>query len=243
MNMLVIEQLVTCYGRVEAVKGISLHVDEGEIVALVGANGAGKTTTLLSISGVLQPTRGTVKLGGVLISGLPAHVVARRGIAQVVEGRGVFATLSVQENLALGAYRRRDRTAVLRDAEDMFARFPRLAERRSIHAGALSGGEQQMLAIARALMSRPQVLLLDEPSMGLAPLIVEEIFRLIVAIGRAGTTILLVEQNAMRALEISDRAYVLASGTLVAEGASSRLLDDARLREAYLGGAALQRDS
>ena len=243
MNMLAIEQLVTCYGRVEAVKGISLHVDEGEIVALVGANGAGKTTTLLSISGVLQPARGTVKLGGMLISGLPAHVVARRGIAQVVEGRGVFATLSVQENLALGAYRRRDRTAVLRDAEDMFARFPRLAERRSIHAGALSGGEQQMLAIARALMSRPQVLLLDEPSMGLAPLIVEEIFRLIVAIRRAGTTILLVEQNAMRALEISDRAYVLASGTLVAEGASSRLLDDARLREAYLGGAALQRDS
>jgi branched-chain amino acid transport system ATP-binding protein len=238
MTMLAVEELVTCYGRVKAVKGISLHVAEGEIVALIGANGAGKTTTLLSVSGVLAASSGTIRLRGEVISGLPAHAIARRGIAQVVEGRGVFGTLSVLENLLLGAYRRRDRSAVSRDIDDMFARFPRLAERKSILAGALSGGEQQMLAIARALLSRPQLLLLDEPSMGLAPLIVEEIFRLIVAIGASGTTILLVEQNAMRALEISHRAYVLASGTLVAEGPSDNVRNDVRLREAYLGEAA-----
>jgi branched-chain amino acid transport system ATP-binding protein len=238
MTMLAVDDLVTRYGQVEAVKGISLHVAAGEIVALVGANGAGKTTTLLTISGVLPASAGTIRLDGDLISRLPAHSIARRGIAQVVEGRGIFGTLSVLENLMLGAYRRRDRKSIVRDVDVMFDQFPRLAERRGTLATALSGGEQQMLAIARALLSVPRVLLLDEPSMGLAPLIVEEIFRLIVGIRTAGTTVLLVEQNAMRALEISDRAYVMASGAIVAEGPSERLLEDIRLREAYLGGVA-----
>jgi branched-chain amino acid transport system ATP-binding protein len=236
--MLTIEHLVAGYGAVQAVKGISLRVDAGETIALIGANGAGKTTTLLSISGVIVPISGTIRLRDEVISGLPAHAVARRGIAQVVEGRGMFGTLSVRENLMLGGYRRRDRSAMLRDIDAMLTRFPRLAERCNVPAAALSGGEQQMLAIARALLSRPSLLLLDEPSMGLAPLVVEEIFRLIVEIRRTGTTILVVEQNAQRALDISQRAYVMASGVVVAEGRSSDLCDDAWLRQAYFGGAA-----
>ncbi len=233
--MLMIENLVTRYGQIEAVKGISLNVAAGEIVALVGANGAGKTTTLLTISGVLSPAHGTIRLRGEIISGLQSHAIMRRGVAQVVEGRGIFAGLSVKENLAVGAYARRDRHEVARDVESMFERFPRLHERRHLPAGTLSGGEQQMLAIARALMSRPAILLMDEPSMGLAPLIVEEIFDLIAVISRAGTTILLVEQNAMRALAVSHRAYIMASGQIVADGASRQLLGDSQLRQAYLG--------
>jgi branched-chain amino acid transport system ATP-binding protein len=237
--MLVIEDLVTCYGHITAVKGISLEVATEEIVALIGANGAGKTTVLLSISGVLTPASGTIRFHDEIISGIPAHEIARRGIAQVVEGRGILHSLSVRENLMVGAYRRRDRAAVLRDIDTMFARFPRLAERRLVSAGALSGGEQQMLAIARALLGRPRLLLLDEPSMGLAPLVVDDVFTLIKEIGASGTTILLVEQNAVRALEVSDRAYVMASGAIAAAGRSGDLLDNAQLREAYLGLAAM----
>lgn len=235
LAMLMIDNLVTRYGQIEAVKGVSLNVEAGEVVALVGANGAGKTTTLLTISGVLSPAHGTVRLCGEIISGLRPHAIMRRGIAQVIEGRGIFAGLSVQENLVVGAYARRDRHEVARDVESMFERYPRLHERRHLPASALSGGEQQMLAIARALMSRPAILLMDEPSMGLAPLMVDEIFDLIAAISRAGTTILLVEQNAMRALAISHRAYIMASGQIVADGTCRQLLSDNQLRQAYLG--------
>ncbi|HEY3554554.1 MAG TPA: ABC transporter ATP-binding protein [Casimicrobiaceae bacterium] len=238
MDLLNIEDLVVAYGVVRAVKGISLRVEAGEIVALIGPNGAGKTTTLLSVSGVLAPSAGTIRFGGDTISGLPAHVVARRGIAQVVEGRGIFGTLSVLDNLALGAIRRCDRPSVDRDIAESLERFPRLAARKSLPAAALSGGEQQMLAIARALLGRPRVLLLDEPTMGLAPLIAEEIFRLVAEIGRRGTTVLLVEQNALRALEISSRAYVLASGVIVRAGASADLRRDPSLLHAYLGDTA-----
>lgn len=235
MTMLMLENLVTRYGHIEAVKGISLNVAAGEIVALIGANGAGKTTTLLTISGVLSPTCGVVRLRGEIISGLRPHAITRRGMALVVEGRGIFAGLSVKENLVVGAYPRRDRQEVARDVELMFERFPRLRERHEMPAGTLSGGEQQMLAIARALMSRPAIVLMDEPSMGLAPLLADEIFELIVAISRAGTTILLVEQNAMRALAVSHRAYIMASGQIVADGPSRQLLGDSQLRRAYLG--------
>jgi branched-chain amino acid transport system ATP-binding protein len=238
MDLLSVQDLVVAYGVVRALKGVSLRVDEGEIVALIGPNGAGKTTLLLSVSGVLVPHTGTIRFAGALIGGRPAHAIARLGIAQVVEGRGIFGSLSVLENLSLGAIRRRDHSAVDREIEETFVRFPRLAARKGTAAAALSGGEQQMLAIARALLSRPRLLLLDEPSMGLAPLVAEEIFRLIAEIGRHGTTVVLVEQNAMRALEISARAYVLASGVVVREGSASELRDDPSLLHAYLGGAA-----
>jgi ABC-type branched-subunit amino acid transport system ATPase component/ABC-type branched-subunit amino acid transport system permease subunit len=234
--VLEVDNLATCYGRIEALKGIRFTVGEGETVALIGANGAGKTTALLTVSGVLWPARGVVKLRGEIISGLPPQIIMRRGLAQVVEGRGIFKELTVLENLAVGAYVRRDRQAIQRDIAALLTRFPRLAERRQQRAGTLSGGEQQMLAIARALVSRPQILLLDEPSMGLAPLIVDEVFELVEEIKREGTTIVLVEQNAVRALEVSDRAYVMANGRIVAEGASSQLLADEQLRSAYLGG-------
>jgi len=235
MTRLTVEDVVTSYGQIEALKGVSLSVAAGEIVAIIGANGAGKTTLLLSISGVLAPSRGTIRLDGEQISGLPAHVIARRGIAQVVEGRGILHTLSVADNLKLGAYRRRDRDAIAHDIDAMYERFPRLAERRFVLAGALSGGEQQMLAIARGLLARPRLLLLDEPSMGLAPLLVDAVFRLVADIGAAGTTILLVEQNAARALDIAHRAYVMASGRIVAQGKAADLLEDPAVRDAYLG--------
>jgi branched-chain amino acid transport system ATP-binding protein len=241
MDLLKVEEVVVAYGVVRALKGVSMRVDEGEIVALIGPNGAGKTTLLLSISGVLVPRAGSIRFAGDVISGRAAHAIARLGIAQVVEGRGIFGTLSVLENLSLGAIRRRDRPVIAREIEDIFDRFPRLAARRGAPAAALSGGEQQMLAIARALLARPRLLLLDEPSMGLAPLVAEEIFRLIVEIGRHGATVLLVEQNAMRALEISARAYVLSSGVVVREGRSSELREDPSLLHAYLGGAAAPR--
>jgi branched-chain amino acid transport system ATP-binding protein len=219
------------------VKGIDLKVDEGELVCLIGANGAGKTTTLRAITGLVRAAAGAVRYDGHDITRLKPHEIARRGLALVPEGRGVFAQLTIEENLAMGAYARSDSAAVATDVERMFALFPRLKERRKQTAGTLSGGEQQMLAIARALMSRPKLLLLDEPSMGLAPLMVEKIFDVIRTIAAEGVTLLLVEQNARLALEISQRGYVLEGGLVTLTGAGRTLLHDPRIREAYLGEA------
>jgi len=226
---------VVRYGAIEAVKGISLRVEAGEMVALIGGNGAGKTSTLLTLSGALRTAAGTARLEGVVITGLPAYRIARLGMAQVMEGRAVFGGLTVRENLLAGAYARRDPRGVEQDLEAMLERFPRLRERLASAGTTLSGGEQQMLAIARALMSRPRILLLDEPSMGLAPLIVEEIFGLLAELNREGLTVLLVEQNAIRALTLSNRAYVMAHGVIVASGQSAALLADKRVLNAYLG--------
>lgn len=236
-TILDIRRLTTRYGNITAVKGVSINVGDGEIVALIGANGAGKSTTLLSVSGVLSPAGGSIHFMGRRISGLPSHQIVRLGIAQVVEGRAILSQLSVLENLMLGAYVLRDQKAIKNDLQHVFERFPKLHERSGQVAGTLSGGEQQMLAIARALMSRPKMLLLDEPSMGLAPLIVQKIFDLLQELNREGLTILLVEQNARQALEIADRAYVMASGTIVRHGRSQDLLADDQLRETYLGSA------
>jgi branched-chain amino acid transport system ATP-binding protein len=235
--ILSIEQLQVAYGGIRAVKGIDLKVDEGELVCLIGANGAGKTTTLRAITGLVRAAAGAVRYDGHDITRLKPHEIARRGLALVPEGRGVFAQLTIEENLAMGAYARSDSAAVATDVERMFALFPRLKERRKQTAGTLSGGEQQMLAIARALMSRPKLLLLDEPSMGLAPLMVEKIFDVIRTIAAEGVTLLLVEQNARLALEISQRGYVLEGGLVTLTGAGSTLLHDPRIREAYLGEA------
>jgi len=235
--ILSIEQLQVAYGGIRAVKGIDLKVDEGELVCLIGANGAGKTTTLRAITGLVRAAAGAVRYDGHDITRLKPHEIARRGLALVPEGRGVFAQLTIEENLAMGAYARSDSAAVATDVERMFALFPRLKERRRQTAGTLSGGEQQMLAIARALMSRPKLLLLDEPSMGLAPLMVEKIFDVIRTIAAEGVTLLLVEQNARLALEISQRGYVLEGGLVTLTGAGSTLLHDPRIREAYLGEA------
>jgi branched-chain amino acid transport system ATP-binding protein len=235
--ILSIEQLQVAYGGIRAVKGIDLKVDEGELVCLIGANGAGKTTTLRAITGLVRAAAGAVRYDGNDITRLKPHEIARRGLALVPEGRGVFAQLTIEENLAMGAYARRDSAAVATDVERMFALFPRLKERRKQTAGTLSGGEQQMLAIARALMSRPKLLLLDEPSMGLAPLMVEKIFDVIRTIASEGVTLLLVEQNARLALEISQRGYVLEGGLVTLTGAGRTLLHDPRIREAYLGEA------
>ena len=233
--MLAVEQLVVRYGAINAVKGISLRVDAGEMVALIGGNGAGKTSTLLAVSGALPTGAGTVRLDGTPITGLSAYRIARLGIAQVMEGRAVFGGLTVRENLLAGAYARTDTRQVKQDMDAMLQRFPRLRERLTQAGRTLSGGEQQMLAIARALMSRPRILLLDEPSMGLAPLIVEEIFQLLAELNREGLTVLLVEQNAVRALTLSNRAYVMAHGEIVASGDSAALLADKRVLDAYLG--------
>ena len=241
MALLTVNDLVVSYGVIKAVKGVTLHVEEGEIVALIGPNGAGKTTTRLCISGILHPSAGEVRFASRMISRMPPHAIARSGIAHVVEGRGILGTLSVFENLSLGAFLRKDRAGVARDIDEIFTRFPRLAERKALPAAALSGGEQQMLAIGRAVLARPRLLLLDEPTMGLAPLVAEEIFRLIAEIGRRGTPVLLVEQNALRALEISRRAYVLASGVVVRESASGDLRHDPSLLHAYLGGGVSRR--
>ena len=233
MSLLALERLEVSYGGIRAVKGIDLAVEPGELVCLIGANGAGKTTTLRAITGLVPPAGGRVRYDGEDITGWRVHRIARRGLALVPEGRGVFAQLTIEENLAMGAYARSG--DVSQDLERAFSLFPRLKERRRQTAGTLSGGEQQMLAIARALMSRPRLLLLDEPSMGLAPLMVEKIFEVIRAIAAEGVTMLLVEQNARLALEVSRRAYVLEGGLVALSGEAGALLHDPRIRESYLG--------
>jgi branched-chain amino acid transport system ATP-binding protein len=235
VSLLSIEQLQVAYGGIRAVKGIDLAVEPGELVCLIGANGAGKTTTLRAITGLVRAAAGAIRYDGTDISRMKSHDIARRGLALVPEGRGVFAQLTIEENLAMGAYARSDAAAVAADVDRSFTLFPRLKERRKQIAGTLSGGEQQMLAIARALMSRPKLLLLDEPSMGLAPLMVEKIFDVIRAIAAEGVTLLLVEQNARLALEVSHRAYVLEGGLVTLNGEGKTLLHDPRIREAYLG--------
>ena len=233
--LLRVSELDVFYGAIQALRGVSFHVNEGEIVSLIGANGAGKTTTLQTISGLLRSRTGTVTFDGLDITRTPAHKILSRGLAQCPEGRRMFSGLSVEDNLMLGAYTRTDRASISQDKASMFDRFPRLRERRQQKAGTLSGGEQQMLAIARALMSRPRLLLLDEPSMGLAPVLTKEIFDTIKDVAAAGTTILLVEQNARMALKISSRAYVLETGRIVMSGASQELMDNERVQQAYLG--------
>ena len=236
MSSLDITDLVVAYGRTEAVRGISLSVQAGQVVALIGANGAGKTTIMRTISGLMKPRSGQIRFDGADITGRPAHRIAAAGLLQVPEGRQCFAELTVAENLAIGAYLVPDRTEIARRQDRVLARFPRLAERLEQLAGSLSGGEQQMLAIGRALMGAPRLLLLDEPSMGLAPLFVEEIFGIVASLKQEGTTILLVEQNASAALEIADDAYVLETGRVVLSGAASIVADDPGVVAAYLGG-------
>ena len=233
--MLILENISVNYGAIEALTGINLRVEQGEVVTLIGANGAGKTTTLRTITALLEPKEGRVMFEGKDISGGPTHKLVSMGIAMSPEGRGVFANLSVRENLEMGAYIRKDKPEIAKDMERGFAMFPRLKEREQQKAGTLSGGEQQMLAMARALMSRPRLLLLDEPSLGLAPLVVHTIFEAIEQIRKEGATILLVEQNANAALHHSDRAYVLETGRIVMEGDSKQLAQDPRVKEAYLG--------
>ena len=235
-TMLKIDNINVYYGAIHAIKGISLEVREGEIVTLIGANGAGKSTTLRTISGLLKPKDGKISFLGKDIAGKPAHEIVREGISQVPEGRRIFAEMSVLENLELGAFIRKDADGIKADMEMVFRRFPRLEERKAQQAGTLSGGEQQMLAMGRALMSRPKLLLLDEPSMGLAPLLIREIFSIIEDINKAGTTILLVEQNANMALSIADRAYVLETGRITLSGDAAKLAASEDVRKAYLGG-------
>jgi branched-chain amino acid transport system ATP-binding protein len=220
------------------VKGIQLHVDEGELVALIGANGAGKTTTLKAISGLLKPTAGELLYQGQSLVGVVPHRISQQGLALVPEGRGVFPGLTIEENLVMGAYCRNDKAGIASDMEIAYQRFPRLKERAKQTAGTLSGGEQQMLAISRALLSRPKLLLLDEPSMGLSPIMVQKIFAVVREVAASGVTILLVEQNAKLALQVSNRAYVMDGGVISFEGDSRSLLTDPRVREAYLGEAA-----
>ncbi len=233
--MLTLENVSVNYGAIEALKDISMHVEKGEVVTLIGANGAGKTTTLRTITGLLNPRRGRILFEGDDISSKPTHKLVARGISMSPEGRGVFANLTVRENLGMGAYLQKDKRVIAAGMEKVFVMFPRLKERESQKAGTLSGGEQQMLAMGRALMSRPRMLLLDEPSLGLAPLVVHTIFQAIEGIRSEGTTILLVEQNAHAALKHSDRAYVLETGKIIMEGASKDLAADPRIKEAYLG--------
>ncbi len=233
--MLIIENINVYYGNLHALNGVSLRVGEGEIVSLIGANGAGKTTALRAISGILAPRSGKILFKGKDIAGLPPHKVARLGVAHVPEGRGVFSNMSVRENLDLGAYTRRPGRGVDESMDRVFSLFPRLAERAGQLAGTLSGGEQQMLAIGRALVANPSLMLLDEPSMGLSPLLVEEIFRMITEVNRAGATILLVEQNASMALSVSRRAYVLEAGNIVLQGGTEDLRNDPGVQSAYLG--------
>jgi branched-chain amino acid transport system ATP-binding protein len=234
--VLQLKDVHTYYGHIHALQGISLDVREGEIVTLLGSNGAGKTTTLKTIHGLLHPREGSIEFEGAEVSRLPAHELVRRGIGQSPEGRRIFGRMTVLENLQMGAFSRRERATIDRDYARVFELFPRLQERRTQAAGTLSGGEQQMLAIGRALMARPKLLLLDEPSMGLAPILVEQIFSIIQDINRQGTTILLVEQNALMALGVADRGYVLQTGRIVRSGEASALLEDEEVRKAYLGG-------
>ncbi len=233
--MLKVDDINVYYGAIHALKGLSFEVNKGEIVTLIGANGAGKTTTLHSLSGLLVPKQGKITLNGTDITGIKAHKILGHGMAQVPEGRRVFAKMTVQENLEMGAYLRKDKGEIEADLDNIFEKFPRLKERRKQLAGTMSGGEQQMLAMGRALMSRPDILLLDEPSMGLAPILVQEIFNTIEEVNKSGTTVLLVEQNAHMALSIADRAYVLETGKIVLSGNAKDLLDHDEVRKAYLG--------
>jgi branched-chain amino acid transport system ATP-binding protein len=235
VSLLEVTGLHIAYGGINAVKGIDLKVNDGELVALIGANGAGKTTTLKAIAGLLQPASGSVHYRGANVTGQPSFSLVEQGLALVPEGRGVFGRLTVEENLDMGAYIRRDRAAVKRDLARAYELFPRLHERRKQTAGTLSGGEQQMLAIARALMSTPKLLLLDEPSMGLAPLMVQRIFDTVRRVAQEGVTVLLVEQNAKLALELSHRGYVMESGAITLSDSAQALLDNPQVRRAYLG--------
>lgn len=235
MALLELDNVHTYYGNIHALKGISITVDKGEIVTLIGSNGAGKTTTLKTISGVLQPKAGTITLEGRRIDRVPAHNIVTLGICQSPEGRRIFPRLTTLENLEMGAFHRNDKTGIDQDMERVFELFPRLKERQSQQGGTLSGGEQQMLAIGRALMSRPRILLLDEPSMGLSPVLVEAIFQIILDIHAQGTTILLVEQNALMALQVADRGYVLQTGRIVLQDSAESLSENETVRKAYLG--------
>jgi branched-chain amino acid transport system ATP-binding protein len=235
-QILAIKDLAVSYGHIEAVKGIDLTLNEGEITALVGAHGAGKSTSLLAISGLVKPTRGTILFDGKDLARLPPHKIVSSGVVQVAEGRAILTTMTVGENLDLGSYARRDKSGLAQDLEWVYSLFPVLKQRTAGIAGNLSGGEQQMLAIARALMAKPRILLLDEPSMGLAPIIVQDIFRTLKEINRTGLTILLVEQNVRQALRIAQHGYVLETGKIVLADTGAALLDNPRVVEAYLGG-------
>ena len=235
MSLLSLNDVHISYGGIKAVKGVTLNVEAHELVCLIGANGAGKSTTLKAISGLLAPTSGTIDYNGENIAGDAAYRIAGKGLRLVPEGRGVFPILTIEENLQMGAYTRNDKAGIAVDIERMFTLFPRLKERRSQTAGTLSGGEQQMLAIGRALMAQPKLLLLDEPSMGLAPLMVQKIFEVVREVANTGVTILLIEQNARLALEVSKRGYVMDGGFIALEGESKALLANPKVREAYLG--------
>ena len=235
MAMLEIKDIEVYYGMIQAIKGISFEVNEGEVIALIGANGAGKTTTLHTITGLLSPKKGSVIFEGKDITKVPAHKIVSLGIAHVPEGRRVFAELTVYENLKMGAYTRKDKDEIEKTLEMVYKRFPRLEERKNQLAGTLSGGEQQMLAMGRALMSHPKIIVMDEPSMGLSPILVNEIFDIIQEVSKGGTTVLLVEQNAKKALSIAERAYVLETGRIVLEGDAKVLMNDDSIKKAYLG--------
>lgn len=234
--MLQVENITVYYGNIQAIKGVTLDIQEGEIVTLIGANGAGKSTLLKTVSGLLKPKEGQILYEGKSIGGKAAQAIVKQGISHVPEGRRIFANMTVEENLQLGAYLRRDRAGIKKDMEQVYELFPRLLERLKQQAGTLSGGEQQMLAMGRALMAKPKLLLLDEPSMGLAPLLVKTIFRIIEEIKATGTTILLVEQNAHLALSIADRAYVMETGRIVLSGTANELTESEQVKMAYLGG-------
>ena len=235
MAMLEIKDLEVCYGVIRAIKGVSFEVNQGEVIALIGANGAGKTTILHTITGLIPAKSGSILFEGKELTKTPAHKIVSMGMAHVPEGRRVFAHLSVLENLKLGAYTRKDKAEITKSLEMVYERFPRLEERKNQVAGTLSGGEQQMLAMGRALMSNPRIILMDEPSMGLSPLLVSEIFDIIKVISEGGTTVLLVEQNAKKALSIDDRAYVLETGNITLSGKASDLINDDSVKKAYLG--------
>lgn len=235
MAMLEVKDLEVYYGVIQAIKGVSFHVDQGEVIALIGANGAGKTTILHTVTGLLSPKNGHIMFEGKDITKVPAHRIVSMGMAHVPEGRRVFAELSVYENLKMGAYTRKNKAEIEESLRNVYQRFPRLEERKNQMAGTLSGGEQQMLAMGRALMSKPKIILMDEPSMGLSPILVNEIFDIIQAVSKSGTTVLLVEQNAKKALSIADRAYVLETGNIVLEGKAEDLLEDDSIKKAYLG--------
>ncbi len=235
MSMLKVTGLKVHYGVIEAIKGIDFEVNQGEVIALIGANGAGKTTILHTVTGLIQQTAGKIEFEGQDISKVPAHKIVSLGMAHVPEGRRVFAQLSVYDNLMMGAYTRKDKNEIAETLAMVYKRFPRLEERKTQLAGTLSGGEQQMLAMGRALMSKPKIILMDEPSMGLSPIFVNEIFDIIRSVSAAGTTVLLVEQNAKKALEIANRAYVLETGNIILDGDADMLMNDERVKKAYLG--------